>query len=122
MPPDHYILDDNNRPVATEMGAARRWSEESPTRRIVAQTQLDGCWVSTVFLTLDQAWKPGPPVLFETMIFPDDSTLENDCERYTSWPDAEAGHAAMVERWRSGQPQDPDDDHHPQETGPEQPG
>jgi hypothetical protein len=69
--------------------------------------------ISTVFLSLDHGWGSGPPVLFETMIFPDtpwnlplpdDTGAWNDApalsdfqERYTTWDAAEHGHKAAVE-------------------------
>jgi hypothetical protein len=52
--------------------------------------------VSTVFLGLDHAWsKDGPRHIFETMIF---STDEHNgtTVRYATWPQALAGHAAML--------------------------
>ncbi len=51
--------------------------------------------VSTVFLTYDHGW-PGCPLLFETMVF--GGPLDGRQERYGTWAEAEAGHAAMVRR------------------------
>lgn len=44
----------------------------------------------------------GEPEIFETMVFAGDyPDIDNDTERYATWADAEAGHAAMVDRVRS---------------------
>ena len=53
--------------------------------------------VSTVFLGLNHQWGAGPPLLFETMVFQGDTSWDWQ-ERYTTWDEAVAGHAAMVLR------------------------
>lgn len=97
----NYILN-GYEPVAepdTLMWA--RWFEENHDAKRVAETVLEnGNRVSTVFLGIDHQFGDGPPLLFETMVFPSDSSADEDCERYTTWADAEKGHAAMVEKWR----------------------
>lgn len=52
--------------------------------------------VSTVFLGLDHRFGEGPPLLFETMVF--GGPLDQECERYTTWDEAIAGHEVMVNR------------------------
>jgi hypothetical protein len=95
--------------------------EDDPWR--VAWTPLgDGAvTVSTVFLGLDHAWGDGPPMLFETMIFGGGDEWDQLQWRYTSWDDAEAGHAAVVERLQAAwatpaDPQSTTSTEHP--TGP----
>jgi hypothetical protein len=51
--------------------------------------------VSTVFLGIDHAWE-GPPLLFETMVF--GGPLDEEMERYSTWEEAERGHAVMARR------------------------
>lgn len=65
--------------------------------RTVGKTELPGnTTVSTVFLGLDHQFAPdGPPLLFETMVFSDDDTYERQI-RYTTYDEAEVGHAAIV--------------------------
>jgi hypothetical protein len=66
--------------------------------RQVAKTIQGDVRVSTVFLGLDHRhWGEGPPLLFETLVFRGDDG-GSDMVRYSSWDDAEAGHAAMVRR------------------------
>lgn len=64
----------------------------------VARTDLgDGRYVSTVFLGLDHQWQPDlPPLLFETMVFPECDV----CERCSTWEQAIAQHdqVAAAER------------------------
>lgn len=64
--------------------------------RHVAQTNVGPLHVSTVFLGLDhRLMGEGPPLLFETMIFPGDSSGEYQ-ERCSTWDEAEAQHAEAV--------------------------
>lgn len=66
----------------------------------VAQTNVAGKYnVSTIWLGLDHRYGEGAPLIFETMVFPIDSFSDLDCDRYSTLAQAEAGHAAMVEKW-----------------------
>ena len=68
----------------------------------VAETTLpDGKWVSTMWLGLDYGLDKGRPLIFETMVFPQESgTLDKlDHVRYSSEAEAIAGHEAMVVKW-----------------------
>ena len=70
------------------------------TDRAVARTEIrPDPIVSTVFLGMGHAYGLGPPLLFETMVFPD-GDLWDEHERYTTWAEAEAGHQAMCDRVR----------------------
>lgn len=67
---------------------------------IVAQEHVGKVWVSTVFLGLDHSFGQGDPILFETMVFRDGHGEE--CERYCTWQEAEAGHRRVCEGLTSG--------------------
>jgi len=70
------------------------WAKEYEENRIVQQTQMLGCMVSTIFLGLDHQWGKGPPLLFETRVFwPDEGGYEQ--ERCSTWMEAQHQHAAM---------------------------
>ena len=71
----------------------------------VAETTLpDGKWISTVHLGIDHSFGSGPPLIFETMVFPSQGDYgELDCDRYSTEAEAKAGHAAMVEKWSKPQ-------------------
>lgn len=66
--------------------------------RVVAQTEIEGGVISTVFLGLDHNWGAGPPLLFETMVFIDGESVL--CERCSTWKQAEAQHAYILAQWR----------------------
>jgi hypothetical protein len=77
--------------------------------RVVAQDRLRGWLVSTVWLGLDHGFGQGPPLIFETMVFPPDGRLpyeEEYCERYATEKEARDGHEQAltwtVEQIRSG--------------------
>ena len=95
---DKYILD-GHEPVPVDLMTWARWFEDNRDKRRVAATDIfpGKLWVSTVFLGIDHGFGMGPPLLFETMVF-DESGNDDDCERYTTWEEAEAGHAKIVAR------------------------
>jgi hypothetical protein len=80
------------------------------TYRVVARTKLpDGKVVSTVWLGWDHGFfRKGPPIIFETMVFPREPKTEDDSgawsnldfDRYATEAEAKAGHDLMVARWR----------------------
>jgi len=68
---------------------------ESQSRR-VAETKTNNAYISTVFLGIDHQFGDGPPLVFETMVF--GGPLDDEQDRYSTWDEAVAGHAAMVKR------------------------
>lgn len=69
-------------------------------KRVLETTLPDGTWVSTVWLGMDHGFGGGPPLIFETMVFPSmDNMQDKDCERYSTEAEAIAGHKAMVKKW-----------------------
>jgi hypothetical protein len=94
---DHYIMDsEGNVQKATLMEWAR-WIDDG-RNKIVRQETVGGKWVSTVFLGLDHRFTgKGPPILFETMVFPNKKDLhEERCERYCTRAAAITGHESIV--------------------------
>lgn len=73
----------------------------SPKRsRIVKQQWVNGCFVSTVFLSIDHRFTlVGPPILFETMIFTrrrgSYKKLDQFQVRYTNFAEASIGHECV---------------------------
>ena len=90
-----YKLEGKN-PVPID-GDCRR--EDEVTHKRVALDHLDnGYIVSTVFMGLDHG--DGVTLeVFETMVFPEGSWFDLDCERYATWKSAERGHIDMVDKW-----------------------
>lgn len=69
--------------------------------RVVGSDRIDNWLVSTVWLGLDHSFGDGPPLIFETMVFPPDddggqSWSEEYCERYSSEDEARAGHETAL--------------------------
>lgn len=91
-PTDHYTLDGNTPVPCHNLLEWARWYETSD--RIVAQTEVNGFRVSTVFLGIDHGWR-GTPILFETMVFPDPPTGPIQY-RYQTWEQAEEGHSEVI--------------------------
>lgn len=75
-----------------ENGAAR-----TVARSVIGMPDGD-VTVSTVFLVIDHAHRPGPPMLWETMIF--GGPHDDECWRYATREAALAGHdqALMLAR------------------------
>lgn len=74
-----------------------RWKADNTANGawIVGKAQITPkCEVSTVFLGLDHNYGRGDPLIFETMIF--GGPLDNATYRYSTWVQAEAGHAELV--------------------------
>ena len=89
MPNGHYILDDNNNAILVhDFLEWARWFEGKD--RKVARDEIGSVVVSTVFLGLDHSWAPGPPLLFETMIFGGEHDEYQD--RCSTWDEAELMH------------------------------
>ena len=92
-----YNLDKNGKPVpAKSLEQWARQYEEGAGKRIVRQDYVGKTLVSTVFLAIDHSFGSGPPVLWETMVFPAGIDMEDCCKRYTSKADAVAGHARIL--------------------------
>jgi hypothetical protein len=63
----------------------------------VAKTLFDKTTVSTAFIGFNHAspWNECEPIVFETMVFGGD--FDRHCLRYSSWEEAEKGHADIVD-------------------------
>jgi hypothetical protein len=88
---DRYILN-GHKPVKCDDLMWWAWWMEKADRQVRDSMQGD-VRVSTVFLGLDHGFG-GRPKLFETMVFV--GHAEQGCERYSTWDEAEAGHARWV--------------------------
>lgn len=92
----HYILEGHTPVPVDDVLLWGRWFATAD-RQVALTTLADGTQVSTVFLGLDHSLRPlGPPLLFETMVFRDGRDEAYD--RYSTWEEAVAGHAAMCTR------------------------
>lgn len=93
-----YVLDGHTAVECNNLLDWARWFETAERR--VAEDNIAGVRVSTVFLGLDHAFGGDTPLLFETMVF--GGARDQDQLRYSTWEQAEAGHKAMVERIKKG--------------------
>ena len=99
----HYFLnpDHSYRPCDLLTWARQFESED----RQVADDEINGCRVSTVWLGTDHNYFGGSPLVFETMVF---QSRGNDkyCTRHTTWEQALAGHQEAIEWVKNGCKQD----------------
>lgn len=94
---DHWILaEDGKTPIKTDLPTWVRWVEKND--RKVAFDRFGDVKVSTVFLTLDHAFRGGEPVLWETMIL--GGPCDQEQWRATSHEQALKNHAEAVEMVR----------------------
>lgn len=101
MTSDYYDRQGNPIPL---MEWAKRFEgsiEDRMAMRCVAETTLpNGRWISTVWLGLDHSFGSGPPLIFETMVFPRRGDYsELDCDRYSTEAQALEGHTRMIAKW-----------------------
>lgn len=77
------------------------WAEaiERETRVVARTTLPNGNRVSTIWRGLNHGYGDGPPLIFEIMVFLENTFEELDCERYATEAEARAGHARMVDKW-----------------------
>ena len=95
-----YILVDKVPVAEPDLFAWGRWLESAERR--VAHTMVGDISISTVFLGLDHNFnQEGPPILFETMVF--GGPLDGEMRRYSSWEEAEKGHAEIVHNVETGE-------------------
>ena len=97
---DHYILIDGKVKPEPDLLKWGKWFEDNDRR--MALTTCGKYVVSTIFLGLDHSFGEGPPLIFETMVFPLGQWNEQDMDRYSTLKEAKAGHAAMVKKWSGG--------------------
>lgn len=100
-----YMLDENRNPVACTFGEFLVWhqslppDDRTPVGRYVDRDTIGNTLISTVFLNIDHGHSGTVPLVFETMVFPEDGSDE-ECERYATYEEALAGHQSMLAKWR----------------------
>lgn len=91
---DMYILSGHQVIPCIHPLAWADWFENA--NRCVQKTVLGDATISTVFLGLNHNLGKGPPLVFETIVF--GGPLDQECERYSTWEEAEEGHNKWVEK------------------------
>lgn len=94
----YFTIDDYDQPVDVgDIDKLVEWFDADPSRRHLGDTRVGDARVSTVFLGINTNHPfPGPPVLWETMVF--GGPLDQYQRRYSTVADARAGHATAV-KW-----------------------
>lgn len=96
----YYILE-NKVPVPISSGNRMEdviiWGQffGNDSNRIIQHHHFGEILVSTIFLGLDHNYFGGPPLLFETMIFPNEE-FKYYQERYSTWDESMQGHLKAV--------------------------
>lgn len=91
----NYILKDREPVPCEDTLEWARWFEKAENRRVKQEEVAPGVSVSTMFLGIDHNFVPGGDhLLFETMIF--GGPRHGYQERYSTWLEAEQGHADAV--------------------------
>jgi len=89
---EYYWKDKNGKPYEiTLMEWATKHDKED---RVLSQDEVGEARVSTVFLGLNHRYGPGPPVLWETLIF--GGPWDGHMWRYTTEHAAAIGHVNVV--------------------------
>ena len=83
------------------VGGVLDWARdfESMDRTVKQQRLWNRLVVSTVFLGLDHSFGRGPPLIFETMAFPNEWWSDYYQDRYSTEAEALAGHRRAVRRF-----------------------
>ena len=89
-----YVLDGHKVVREDDVLKWAKWYETADRR--VAFDEVGSQKVVTSFLGIDHNFGQGPPLLFETMVFPEFET----CFRYATWDEAAAGHAKVLDEVR----------------------
>ena len=96
--PEFYILVDRL-PVAVDVLTWGKWF--GANERHVGDDKIGNVRVSTVFLGLNHRFprsSTDEPLLFETLVF--GGPLDGEMDRYSTWAEAERGHAEVVVKVR----------------------
>ena len=113
-----FILDENKNVIPATLLEWGAWLEDKNNRKhkIVKQEEVNGLEVSTVFIGLDHGHpvfctdiRNYKPLIFETMIFKDQDEV-GYCDRYSTWQEAEEGHAKAVQWVKDGCVEEDDHD------------
>lgn len=101
---DWYILDENDKPILSDILTASKFLQESD-RRVVSYTEINStCFLSTVFLCLDHCYGRGAPILYESLWF--GGSNDGDMRRYRTKEEALLGHREMLEEYKKENPGD----------------
>ncbi len=91
-----YFLDDDGVVSVANGRSYEDWARSYEKSKKVARTQVGPCDVSTVFLGTDHGYNAFKPIVFETMIFGENSVFDSYQERYCTRIEALEGHQRAI--------------------------
>lgn len=91
------LFDRSGNPITFDQWA--KSFDDTTLKRVAYTTTWNGFHISTVWLGLDHQFGLGPPLIFETMVFPKFGFRQLDMARYSTEAQAISGHKAMVSKW-----------------------
>lgn len=100
-----YILDKKGNPKKEpNLLKWAKWFDDGFDRRRIRRTKINGKTVSTVFLGIDHSFGGRIPILYETMVFDDETDLAVDDlqEGYSTRLEAIRGHNTVVKGIQKG--------------------
>lgn len=74
----------------------------NPIYKEIGKSTVGPYLISTIWLGVDHNWGPGPPLIFETMIFKSPSHADLFCCRYSNLLDAQTGHEKLKSQLEHG--------------------
>ena len=97
----HYALDENHVPYPVTIEEAVRlgyFQKDRDDLVRVGRTKVGPYEISTVFLIMNHAHCDSDSVLFETQVFSESDSIDDNffIKRYTTWEDALKGHTRFV--------------------------
>jgi len=73
-----------------------------PEYKRVASSYVAGKHISTVWVGMNMAFRNGPPIIFETMVFSEDAD-DGFMQRYATEEEALLGHLEVLRRLKVGE-------------------
>jgi len=100
-----YRLDENKNAVPCDVIEWHncRQEMEDKDKKHVARDSINDKYISTVWIGLNHQHEDKlPPLIFETMIFSEESGIDEYCDRYSTWDETLAGHQRAIEWVKNG--------------------
>jgi len=96
---NHYFLNaDHTYSLCHLTTWANQFEEMSRAgTRHVGSDNIEEKFISTVWLGNNHNFYSGKPLLFETMIFNGNESIDIYCERYSTWDEAVEGHKKAIQ-------------------------
>lgn len=103
----YYKLDADKNVIPVDRNSPEFNSLWDIENRRVAEEIVGDYWISTVFMPMDHRFGPeGPPIVFETMVFPikngKPDMSERYCDRCCTWNEAVKMHKRVVQMVKDG--------------------